>query len=525
MKPDLFPKQVLYGDDARAKITEGVTAMYEVARAAYGPKAGNVMYEHNWPVGAAKISRDGVTNLDKVTLADRAANIAAKAVLQASKKNNAIAGDGTTAVAILTYHLYIAGRKLIGAGHNQMEVAKLIDETAQKALEYIDTIKQPLTDDDLLSVAKVSSGDDAIAELLANTVKEVGEGGITVEEHSGLGVYAEVIDGFYMRKGFTDVRLVKDGGSLSSDFENAPILLVDKVLSDAREMATIVNKIRGAGHKEVLIIGEIIHDALEFLVKQRGDGIITATVAGIPATAGMRSIVLDDIAVLTGARVYQQGESAANFTLDYLGAAERVVVEELSTTILSGAGEEDEVVKRLEELEGQLKAESAAITTNVIKDRISRLKGKVGIIKVGAPTDIDREELRLRIDDAVCALQAARLDGTVPGGGTTLARVTGTPLDEALQQPFIELMKNAGEKAEYRLGQVLNTEVGFGYNLRNMTEQPVDLRKEGIIDPALVIKEVVRNAASVASQLVTTTVMITFSDDANSTMLDMMAKR
>lgn len=500
--------------------------MYEVARAAYGPKAGNVMYEQNWPSGAGKASRDGVTNLDKVTLSDRAANMVAKAVLQASKRNNAVAGDGTTAVAILTYHFYMAGRKLISSGHNQMEVARMIDETAKKAIAYIDTIKQDLTEEDLISVAKVSSGDDAVAELLAATVKEVGdEGGVTVEEHTGLGVYAEVIDGFYMRKGFTDVRLLKDGGSLSSDFENVPILLVDKIISDAREMATILNKIVGAGHKEVLILGEVIHDALEFLVKQRGDRIIIPTVAGIPATAGMKSIVLDDLAALTGGRVYQQGEGAANFTLDYLGAAKRIIVEELSTTIIEGAGEPEAVHKRLEELESQLQAETAAITTTVIKDRISRLKGKVGIVKVGAPTDLDREELRLRIDDAVCALQAARRDGTVPGGGTTLARVTGTPFDEALQQPFIELLRNAGEKAEYRLGQLLDSPVGHGFNLRSMTDKPVDLRKEGIVDPTLVIKEVVRNAASIAGTLVTLTVLMPFSDGANNTMLEMVKNR
>ncbi len=523
MKPDLFSKDLLFGLEAREKINQGVTAMYQVARAAYGPKAGNVMYENNWPAGAAKISRDGVTNLEKVTLADRGANMVAKTVLQASKKNNAIAGDGTTAVTILTYHLYMAAYKLVAAGHNQMDVAKMIDETAIKALEYIDSVKQDLSDEDLLSVAMVASGETAIAELLAATVKEVGEGGVTVEEHSGLGVYGEVIDGFYMRKGFTDVRLLKDGGSLSSDFTNAPILLVDKVLSDPREMAIILNKIKGAGHTEVLILGEVIHDALELLVKARGDKLIVPTVAGIPASAGMKSIVLDDLAVLTGGRVYQQGENVADFTLDYLGAAGRIVVEELSTTIMDGAGEPELIAARLKELHGQLEGESAAITTTILKDRISRLKGKVGIVKVGAATDVDREELRLRIDDAVCALQAARREGTVPGGGTTLARVTGTSFDEALQQPFIELMRNAGEKAEYRLGQILEQPVGYGYNLRKMTEKPVDLRKEGIIDPTLVIKEVVRNASSIAAQLITTTVLIPFSDQANDTMMSMMA--
>lgn len=522
MRPDLFAKDIIYDDAARDKITEGITVMYEVARAAYGPKAGNVMYEHNWPVGAAKLSRDGVTNLKKVTMKDRAANIAAKAVLQASEKNNAVVGDGTTAVAILTYHFYMAGRKLIGSGYNQMEVAKLIDDTADIALEYIDSIKQPLTEEDLLSVAKVSSGDDGIAELLAETVKEVGEGGITVEEHSGLGVYAEAIDGFYMRKGFTDARLLKDVGSLSSDFEKVPIFLVDKVISEAREMATIISKVKAQGHKEILILGEVIHDALEYLVKERGSNSIIPTVAGIPATAGMKSIVLADLADLTGGRVYSQGENANDFTIDYLGAAGRVVCEELSTTIMDGAGEQSVIDERIKELEKQLDGEMAAVSITVIKDRIARLKGKIGIIKVGAPTDIDREELRLRIDDAVCALQAAKREGTVPGGGTALARVKDTPFDDVLQKPFIELLTNAGDKADYKLEKMLNSKVGYGYNLKNPTEEPIDLRKEGILDPALVIKEVIRNAASVASRLITTTVVITFSDESDKEMKGLM---
>jgi chaperonin GroEL len=513
LRPDLIPRDIISGDDARAKISEGATLMYNVAKAAYGPRAGTVMYENNWPVGGSKVSRDGVTNLRKVTVKDRAVNIVVKAVLQASERNNAVVGDGTTAAAILTYHMYMAARKLVGAGYNSMDVSRMIEETSVKAIEYIDSIKQPLNEKDLLAVATVSSGDEEIAKLLADTVKEVGsEGGVTVEEHSGLGVYAEVIDGFYMRKGFTDVRLIKDGGSLSSDFENVPIFLTDKIISEAREMATIIAKIKQAGHKEVLILGEVIHDAMEQLVKERNSKTIIPTVAGIPATAGMKSIVLDDLAVMTGGRVYSQGEKAADFSLDYLGAAERAIVEEISTTILNGAGEPTEIKERLAELEKQLEAETHPVTTNAIKDRISRLKGKIGIVKVGAATDLEREELRLRIDDAVCALQSARKDGTVPGGGTALARVTGTPFDEVLQKPFIELLSNAGEKAEYKLGKLLETELGYGYDLKNMTVDPIDLRKAGILDPTLVIKEVVRNACSIAGVLIVNEVLMPFAD-------------
>lgn len=514
MRPDLIPRDIIFGDEAREKISQGAEIMYNVAKAAYGPRAGTVMYEHNWPVGGSKVSRDGVTNLRKVTVKDRAVNIVCKAVLQASERNNAIVGDGTTAAAILTYHLYVAARRLVASGHNKMDVSKMIEQMSEKAIEYIDSVKQDLSDGDLLSVAKVACGDDAIAELLSNTVKEVGsEGGVTVEEHTGLGVYAEVIDGFYMRKGFTDVRLIKDGATLSSDFENVPILLVDKIISDGREMATIINKIKGAGYDEVLILGEVIHDAMEFLVKQRGDKVIVATVAGIPATAGMKSIVLDDLATLTGGRVYQQGEGSQNFTLEYLGAAERAVVEETSVTIMNGAGEAKAITQRLKDLQNQLKAESHPTTTTAIQARISMLKGKVGIVKVGAATDLEREELRLRVDDAVCSLQSARKDGTVPGGGTTLARVTGTAFDNVLQQLFLELVSNAGENAELKLGKTLEKGIGYGYNLKEMTDEPIDLRKAGILDPTLVIKEVVRNASSIASVLIVNEVLMPFADD------------
>lgn len=503
MRPELLPRNILFDEEAHDKIARGAELMYKTAKTSYGPKAGNIMYEHNWPVGGAKISRDGVTNLRKVADKDRTANMTCKVILQASEKNNAVAGDGTTAVAILAYHFYTEGRKLVAAGHNRMEVSEKIEETAEKAIEYIDSIKKELEPGDLLSVARVACGNEGIAELLAKTVEEVGsEGGVTVEEHAGLGVYGEVIDGFYMRKGFTDVGLVKDKGSLSSDFENVPILLLDKTISEAKEMAVIINKVRGAGHTELLILGEVMHDALDFLNKQRSGDVIIPTLSAIPATAGMKSIVLDDLSVLTGGRVFQHGQSATDFDVSYLGAAERALVDELSTTIIGGAGDEKVISERLGELQKQLLEENHPTTINALKDRISRLKGKVGIVKVGAPTDVDREELRLRVDDAVCALQAARREGIVPGGGTALARVTGTPFDNVLTKPFIELLHNAGENAELKLGKTLESPVDYGYNLKEPTVEPINLREAGIIDPALVIKEVVRNAASVSSALI-----------------------
>jgi chaperonin GroEL len=522
VKPDLFPKDVYFGDEAHQKIANAVSTVLQTAKAAYGPLSGNVCYEQNWPVGNPKFSHDGVTNLKKLALPDRAENTAAKAIIQASEKNNASVGDGTTAAAILACHFYTEGRKLVVGGYNRMTVARMVEETADKAIEYIDSVKKDLTEEELLFIARVSCGDDEIAQLLAATVKEVGsEGGITVEEHSGLGVTAEAIEGFYMRRGYTDVRLVKDGATLSSDFENAPILLLEKTLADGKEMAAILSKIKSAGHDEVLILGDVMHDALEVAVRQRSGNLIIPTIAGIPATAGMKTVVLDDLANLTGGRVYQHGNNASSFNVDYLGAAERAIVDELSVTIIGGGGDQKAVEKRCEELESQLTEEHHPITVNALKDRIARLKGKVGIVKVGAPTVIDREELRLRVDDAVCALQAARQDGTVPGGGTTLARVKGTPFDNVLQRPFLELLDNAGESAELKLGKALESELGYGYDLKNITEEPVDLYNAGILDPALVIKEVVRNAASVAKELIKCSCLIVYTED----MMEMVKSR
>lgn len=514
MKNDILPKTILFDDEAQAKIQEAVAKVYQVAKVAYGPKAGNVLLEQNWPIGQAKLSRDGVTNLRKIALKDRTENMAAKVIIQASEKNNASVGDGTTAAAILACYFYNEARKLVGSGFNRMEVSAMINDSALRAIEYVDSISHVLTDDNLLHVAQVASGDNEIAQLLADTVEEVGsEGGITVEEHSGLGVMAEVIDGFYMRKGYADVRLVQDGGTLSSDFHEVPVLLLEKTITSGKEIATILSKIKAARHNEVLILGDVIQEALEVLIRQRIENVMTPTLVPIPATSGMKSIVLDDVALLTGGRVYQSGHNASSFNLDFLGAAERVLVDELSTTIVGGAGDEEAIKKRINELESQLLAEHHPVTVSALKDRIARLKGKVGVVKVGAPTDIDREELRLRVDDAVCALQAARRGGTVPGGGTALARVTGTKFDHVFQKLFLDLMDNAGERGELRLDKLLEKPVGYGYDLKNMTDEPIDLRDAGVLDPTLVIKEVVRNAASVSSKLITVGATIAYEND------------
>lgn len=519
MKPTILFRDVTSGEELDSKVKQGVQAVYDVAKAAYGPGAGNVLLEQSY--GDPKLSRDGVTNVQKVFLKDHVANMAARVVIQASKKNNQTVGDGTTAAVILAYHLYNAARKLVAAGNNRMSVARSIEQAADKAVEYIESVSHEVTAEQLLDVAKVSCGDDALGELIADTVNEVGsESGVLVEEHHGLGVYNEIIDGFYMRKGFTDFRLIEDYAGLKSSFTKVPILLLGKTITEGREMKAILERVMSSGHNRLVILGDVMGDALDILVRRRVDftrtngaeGLIP-TLVSIPATAGMKSVALEDLAVLTGGKVYQDGQKASAFDITYLGAAKKVSIDEHSTIIVDGAGDTEDIKSRLADLEAQLENEVTTIATNALKDRIAHLRGKVGIIHVGAATDVDREELRLRVDDAVCALQAARKGGVVPGGGTTLARVTGTAFDEAFKNLFLDLVENSGENGYLKLGKMLEKEVGYGYDLKNPSEDPIDLREAGILDPTLVMTEVVRNSSSVAAKLVTATASITFNDE------------
>lgn len=508
MQPQKRYRQVIYGQELENRMDKGVDAVYHVARSAYGPKAGNVLISHDW--GGPRLSRDGVTNVTKVLpLNDTISNDTAEVLVQASKKNNQTVGDGTTATVLLAAQFYREGRKLIASGHNRMEVSRSITEAADKAIEQVENMGRKINDDELLDVAKVSCGDDAIGALIADTVTAVGsDGGVMVEEHSGLGIYNDIIDGMYMRRGFTDLRLVDDFTAMASNFTNAPIMLLGKTITDGKEMKGLLDRM--GQHQKFVILGDVGNEALDVLLRARIERQIVATLVAIPATAGMKQVALEDIAIITGGKVYQEGQKASSFDVSYLGAAEKVVITELSTIITGGAGDEAAIKERLVELEKQLDGEMHPVTTTALKDRIARLEGKVGIIKVGGATDIEREELRLRIDDAVCALQAARKGGIVPGGGTALARVKDTPFDDVFRSLFVDLMENAGDNAQLKLGKTLEKPVGYGYNLKDPTDEPIDLFKAGVVDPTLVVTESVRNAASVASKLITVQTSVTF---------------
>lgn len=500
-------KDVIFGDDLHAKIAVGLEKAYNVAKASYGPNAGNALIEY--PYGDPLISRDGVTNLRKLILEDGVENAAVQTVVQASKHNDQTVGDGTTASVILAYHLYTQGRKLIASGENQMNVSRQIIEAGNKAVEQIDKLKVKLNPKMLNKVATTSAGDEAIGELVAETINAVGaDGGVTLEDFAGRGIYNEIVEGFYFRKGLVSAYLAKDPGNLESKHYKAPILILDKQLSEQNEAAELMERILSQ-FKELVIVGSVIGDALAFIIQLRLSNKLTVSIVDPPYEA--RSLFLEDLALMTDATVLTEGFDVNEFNTDMLGFAAKAVISTTGTTLLGPDGAQEAVDKRVKELRKQLEEATSPVDIEMIRARLSRLTGKVAIIRVGGATETEQKEVKLRVQDAVGAAQAALKDGILPGGGTTLARLD-VGFKEAFEAPFKQLATNSGSNAEKLLFQLQEAPEGYGFNLKDIKSKPEDLIKAGVVDPALVVKEVILNASSVASKLLTTSSGITLQD-------------
>jgi chaperonin GroEL len=504
-------KDVVFGDDLHSKIASGFKKVYNVAKESYGPNAGNALIEY--PYGDPLISRDGVTNVNKLILEDGIENATVQIARQASAHSDQTVGDGTTGAIILAYHLYTAGRKLIAAGENQMVVSRRITAAADEAVKQVDKMKTPLTtrsgkiDLELLEhVSQTSAGDEAIGAMVADTINTIGaDGGVTIEDFAGRGVFNEIVEGFYFRKGLVSAYLAKDPANLESKHYKAPILILDKQLSAQNEAADLLEKIV-AKFKELVIIGSVTGDALAFIVQMRLSNKILVSIVDPPYDA--RSLFLEDLALMTGATVVTEGFDTDEFNLNMLGFAEKAVITTQGTTLLGSDGEQEKVEERAAELRKQLEETTNPYDIEMIRARISRLTGKVAIIRVGGAIETEQKEVKLRVQDAVGAAQAALKDGILPGGGTTLARLD-VPFKDAFEAPFKQLAQNSGVNAERLLFQLQESRPGYGFDLKNVSEKPVDLIKAGVVDPSLVVKEIILNAASVASKLLTTSSGIT----------------
>lgn len=484
----------------QAKIAQASEVLYGVAKAAYGPKAGNVMlgFKHNAPL----LSRDGVTNMSRLRDDDPIIDNVIQVINQASQKNNRKVGDGTTAVVILAHHLLIAAQSLEAQHINPMEIAARLRAAEQTALQYIDSITQPILDDDTLLefVATVAAGDKELGMMIADVMKEVGkDGGVVIEQYEGLGVQNEIIDGFYFAKGYKDTDLINDPSTNTSNHTDIPILISNKPFRTVVDIKPVLETVVNAGIKQLVIIGEVEGEALQVLKVSRGKGVISVIPVDVPYVAGGKSLFLDDLALMVGGHVYNDGD----FDNGMLGFASEVLITEWATTILGGDSDRQAVEERIASLQDQIKELDHPSSIQFAKDRLARLTGKMAIIRVGGAVEFERDETKLRVQDAVCAVQSSMKGGIVPGGGATLARIQGTEFDEAFKQPFRQLMTNAGLNPDVYLAKLDPAKAWDGFNLRNLTSEPVDLLQEGVLDAALVATEVVRNAVSVVAGLIT----------------------
>lgn len=475
---------------------------YKIAKAAYGPGSGNVIlgFRH----GAPMLSRDGVTNLMQVRLPNEIEDDIAQVIHQASRKNNETVGDGTTAVTILQHHLLMAAQRMEAMHINPMQIAAKLKEAEQIVLAYIDTVRVDVKDP--VDVATVAAGDPELGAMIADVVEQIGTDGVAlIEQYEGLGIHPEVTNGFYFRKGFLDVDLINDAANNQANYENVSVLISNKAFKTEVDLGPVLQKVIAAGHKELVIIADFGQDATQVLKMMKAKGLAMITPVEPPYSVGGRSLFLDDLALRLGSTVYDGVEFDA---AAHLGKADEVLIGEWSTTIMGGNDNQDAVQERIGQLKEQLKELDNPNSIHFAKDRLSRLEGKMAIIKVGGATEFERDEVKLRVQDAVCAVQSALKEGIVPGGGSTLAHVTGTEFDDAFREPFKQLVANCGLNPEAYLAKLDDKDAWLGFNLRNVTDKPVNLLEVGVVDPSLVIKAVVRNAISIVSGLITASAAI-----------------
>lgn len=508
-------KRLITGQELDNKIKSGLEQAYILEKAGYGPRAGNVMLEQNY--GDPQISRDGITNIRRFFLEDPVENEAVRAVFQASSQSNKNVGDGTTATILLSVLLYNEAQKQLSAGKNRMEVARRLKEVSYDVIEQCKQLAKPFSDDLLPKIAEISAGNEQLGILISTLFRQLGiDGQIVVEASGEDGVIGDVIDGFWFPKGFTHVSLANDPSNLVSKHSNVPILICERPMRTTADIAPLLTKIM-PHYKDIILISEIGNEVADFLMLNHVKGIINVTPVEPLGFEGKRSLFLDDLCAVVGGRPYRS--SPEDFKLEDLGYADRVLIDGKSTTIVVDESNEDNDIvllsrkQKIAELKQQLAEASDIIDVDALRERITRLEGKLGFIRVGAPTDLERNELKLRVDDAVCAIKSAPALGVLPGGAVALARVDAAEFSPAYQRLIMEQADNAGLNAQEVLFRVKQAKDWQGINFKTAESvKLVNMLKEGIIDPCRVVEEIVKNATSIASMLITVQATTVFVD-------------
>lgn len=495
-------KNILNADESRAKILSGVRKMYETVASTYGPAGLNVIL--GMPYGDATLTRDGVTVAKRTILPDRAEDDAAAIVRQASEKTNRSAGDGTTATVVLASNLYFRGHKLMAADESGMLLKKQITDDSHKVIDFLKSEAEDAADH-LLDVATVSAGDPAIGALVADTLKDIGtNGGITIREQNYPTVDVDKVGGYYFDKGFFALNQLVE-------FPKPLIFVTNKQLAANADIVPLLQRVINGDNKNLIIIGDVRlnSEAMNTLLLNVSQNKLNGIVIPPPAFNEDGLQFMQDIATYVGSQLFLNGDDieAVKTSDVWFGTADRVQVSPDKAILFNGAGAQEDVDTRAAEIKAAIDAEKDSHRKDMLEQRLAKLTGKIAIVNVGGSTPTEMEELRYRVEDAIEATKSAMADGVLPGGATMLVRASQldiSPLFKgALLDSFRKLMNNAAEPADYRLEQIRRAEKGFGFNLRAMTEEPIDLREAGIFDAARSVIQTIENATSAAGSLLT----------------------
>ncbi|MDZ7785905.1 MAG: chaperonin GroEL [Candidatus Saccharibacteria bacterium] len=519
--------KVFYDEDARRRVLGGAEILYNAVRTTMGPKGRNAVLSKSY--GGPTVTHDGVSVAKGVELEDKddetlGYKVGAELIKQAANKMNDVAGDGTTTVTVLTYHILSEANKLIAAGHNPMLLRKGLEAAAQDVQAKLGSMSEDIKANKkrVAEVATISAGDNEIGNLIAEVIGQVGKDGVvTVEEGQSLELESEVVEGFTFDRGFVSPYMVTDSGRMEAIQEKPAVVITDKKISSLQEFLPLMEKLAQAGKKELMLIAEDVEgEALGSLILNRLKGVFNTVAVKAPAFGDRRKDALQDIAILTGATVISedQGMSFENVDIDVAGSARKVIVTKDDTTIIEGNGSVNELKARIDQINTQIEAATSEYDKENLEKRRAALQGKVAVIKVGGATETEIEEKKFRVDDAVAAVKAALDEGIVPGGGVTLVNLISAVseqksdddavaagrqlLKKALEQPFRCLLENAGLNADGWLPLVKQAKDGQGVDV-NEPNKLVDMKSAGVIDPARVTKEAIQNAASIAGTSMT----------------------
>lgn len=528
-------KQILYNEEARAAIKRGVDKVANAVRVTLGPAGRHVVLDKGY--GSPTITNDGVTIAKDIDLEDKFENVGASLIKEVASKTNDVAGDGTTTATVLAQAMIAEGFKQIAAGANPVEVQRMIEQRVKEVVTELKAMAKPVTtNEEIAQVATISAGDEQVGKLIAEIMEEVGKDGVvTVEESQTMGLEKEVVKGMRFDRGYVSSYMVTNSERMEAEYHDPLILLTDKKISSIQEILPILEKIAQTGKKELVIIAEDVDgEALATLVVNKIRGTFNTLAIKAPGYGDRRKEMLQDMAVLTGGKVIMEevGLKLENVTIEDLGQARRVVATKEITTIVEGKGSEQGIKDRVARLRKELEITESDFDKEKLQERLAKLAGGVGVLKVGAATETEMKDKKFKIEDALNATKAAVEEGIVPGGGIALATASNnfklllatakkenktfviSLIDTALLEPIRQIAQNAGADGSIVLYNIIQHQATGGSNWGFSPTAPanaqyVDMIKAGIIDPLKVTRTALENAASIAGTLLTTEVVVT----------------